>query len=60
VSDEHGDVNSQSGESKKIVSADVEESMSVDKSVAADVVNLDDIQSEEVSVDRIPGPSVTP
>ncbi|MCI15451.1 envelope-like protein, partial [Trifolium medium] len=59
VYDEHGDVNSQSGGSKKIVSADVEESISVDKSVAADVVNVDDIQSEEVSVERIPGPIIT-
>ncbi|MCH91904.1 hypothetical protein A2U01_0012835, partial [Trifolium medium] len=60
VSDEYADANSQSGESKKTVSTNEEESVFADKSVAADanVVNVDDIQSGEVSVERTPGPSI--
>ncbi|MCI03055.1 envelope-like protein, partial [Trifolium medium] len=42
------------------MSVNDEDNLSADKSVATDtvVVNVDDIQSEEVSVERTPGPSI--
>ncbi|MCI64209.1 hypothetical protein A2U01_0085467, partial [Trifolium medium] len=44
----------------KTVSANDKNDLSVDKRVGAnvDVVNVDDIQSEDVSVDKTPGPGI--
>ncbi|MCH86632.1 hypothetical protein A2U01_0007491, partial [Trifolium medium] len=57
-SDEHTVVNSQSDESMKTMSANKEDDLSVDKNVNADVVDVDDLASEERSIEKTPVPNI--